>query len=272
MKKLLLITMLTALVLTTTAFGESETSSNWGFGSSFPSMPQMEMPSMNMPAMPSMEDLTKGWGEFAPPENWGNFSFSDFDAPMTGTWGDVGGESDWGKAFEELQKNVQNGMTMPGFDSSEWPPASFKEMENAFNNQKENADSDTSGLGSLEEQFNSMFGGKVGEGFSGMPSLDGAQAALSGKYSLEEYTSSILGSVTANAQLSKISGAISAWGEKASAEASMDSIEAPDLGDEPELRSNMYGSFDSIAGGLKVNINTSTRYNGSLFTNAPKGE
>ena len=221
-----------------------------------------------MPEMPSMEGLTGGWGEFTMPEGWGSFSFDDFGSPMTGSWGDLGTNSDWGSAFSDMQKQIQEGMGTSNIGNGDWPPASFKDLESAFNSQKSGLGEAgmNSGIGDLQSQYESMFGANGQEGFTGIPSLESAEADLDGKFTLSGGTSSLVNSVSGKMQLNTISGLISSWSGSASQVASFDNLGTlPTIGDEITLKGDMFGEYQSRVGSLQVNINTDTKYNGSLF-------
>ena len=236
--------------------------------------------SFEMPEMPEMPAFdTSSWGEFTAPEGWGDMDLGSFTSPINGgSWGDLGGSnwgSDWGASFEEMKKSMENNFNSSkdqSSPSSDWPPSSFKELEDAFNQQKISiGDNESAGdQGSLQDMFKNKFG-DVGSSIdtTEIPSLDFAQNALTQNQELETPTGKYLHvDASSIANLNTIQSFISNTSSKIDENVSFDSLsEMPSLGSDiggVDVKS----SYNQIAGSLSPKFDETKKYNGSLFGKA----
>ena len=234
-----------------------------------------EMP--EMPEMPTFD--TSSWGEFTAPEGWGDMDLGNFSSPINGgSWGDLGGSdwgSDWGASFEEMKKSMESSFNTSKDQNgqpSDWPPSSFKDLEDAFNQQKNSiGENENSGeQESLQDLFKNKFG-DVGndQDYSEIPSLDFAQNALTQNQELETPTGKYLQIDSSSiANLNTIQSFISNTSSKIDENVSFDS-----LSDMPSLGANIGGadvksSYNTIAGSLSPKFDYTKKYNGSLFEKA----
>ncbi len=249
-----------------------------GFGSfgsfgSFDSFGSIEMP--EMPEMPTFD--TSSWGDFAPPEGWGDMDLGSFSSPINGEgWGDLGGtNADWGSSFEEMKKNMESGFNSnkeQNGASSDWPPSSFKDLENAFNEQRSGiGNTGTGDQTDVKDLFSSKFG-DIGSDFgtNEMPSLDFAQNALTeNQQELQTPTGKYLSVDSSNiANINTIQSFISNTSGKINENVSFDSLDAmPSLGVEIG-NVDMRSSYSDLASALSPKFNYTKKYNGSLFEKA----
>lgn len=226
-------------------------------------LPEME----GFPEMPEMD--TSKWGEFTMPEGWGDMDFGNFSKPAQGSWGDLGGNSDWGSAFEDMKKSMKDKFgSSSNFDnpSSEWPPQSFKDLASAFDQQKNDINNTApEGTQDMKELFKEKFG-DVGIDTSekDIPPLDFAQDAL-GTPDLTAPDSPVVGAISSIANLNKINSFLNSMSGKIADDASFDNLkDFPNLGTEIQ-KIDMNSTFDSLAASLAPKMDPSKKYDGSLF-------
>lgn len=236
--------------------------------------------SFEMPEMPEMPAFdTSSWGEFTAPEGWGDMDLGNFSSPINGgSWGDLGGSNwgdDWGASFEEIKKNMESSFNTSKDQNgqpSDWPPSSFKDLEDAFNQQKSSmGENENSGeQGSLQDMFKNKFGDVGGDqDYSEIPSLDFAQNALTQNQELETPTGKYLNVDSSSiANLNTIQNFISNIASKIDENVSFDS-----LSDMPSLGSDIGGAdvkshYNKIVSSLSPKFDETKKYNGSLFEKA----
>lgn len=234
--------------------------SNWG---------NFDLPEMEGFEMPEID--TSKWGEFTMPEGWGDMDFSNFSSPVQGSWGDLGGSSDWGSAFEEMKKSMEDKFgSSSNFDnsSSDWPPESFKDLAAAFDQQKADLDTPSEGDNDLKSLFNEKFG-DVGIDTSDMemPSLDSTKENLdTPDLTLPE--SSLVGAISTVANLNKINDFLNNMSDKISDGVSFDGLnDFPEMGTEIQ-RVDMKSNFNALVENLSPKMDPTKKYNGSLFGKA----
>lgn len=227
-----------------------------------------ETPDMGtLPEMPEFD--TSAWDDFKAPEGWGDLSLDGFSMPVQGDgWGSLGTGSDWGSAFEEMKKSMESGFSSSfgQGDTSDWPPASFKEMQEAFNQQKSDIGSNNgSDMPNVKDLFSEKFGdvGTV-DTEGGIPSLDFASDALQQSIgSLNMPESALISAMSSVANLNKINDFLNGISSRISETPTINN-EFPSLSGEIE-HVDMKSVYESLSSSLTPVLDENKKYGGSLF-------
>ena len=285
MKKILALMLALCLAMAAMLYAVAEektdkTNSN-GFPSFSEGFPQLDpidtskwgdfdLPEMDSIEMPEID--TSKWGEFTKPEGWGDMDLGNFSSPIQGSWGDLGGSSDWGSAFEEMKKSMEDKFgSSSNFNnsSSEWPPESFKDLAAAFDQQKNDIDTNPSeGDTDLKSLFNDKFG-DVGIDTSDMemPSLDAAKESLD-KPDLTLPDSPVVGAISSVTNLNKINDFLNSMSGQISDNASFDNLkDFPEMGTEIQ-KIDMKSTYNTLTENLAPRMDPTKKYDGSLFGSA----
>lgn len=262
--------------------------SSWGWGFDLPGNGDSSFPSFSfeMPEMPEMPEF-EGFGEFTMPEmpeGFGEFDISSFGTPKTGEWGNIGGDnSDWGSNFEDLRKQVQEGMSTPGSLGEDWPPQSFKDLQSAFDTQKSEEDSAADSPSSIQDLFASKFG-DMNNTLPEMPSLDDKKADID----LKGFESKIVSNTQTAMNLETINGRMMEVSSKITGELNVKTIDGQNIDGGMDslnnylqehssikpLEGGMFNAYSDLVSNLtpdKLGIDIKHKYNGNLFPNQIDG-
>lgn len=228
--------------------------SDWGnfsitLPSKLPEMPEFDMNNFG---------LSSGM-----PEGWGDLNIESFTLPTQDAgWGDLGMNDNWGASFEEMKKKAEEQFSGgTNNTASNWPPESFKDLENAFSQAKADSGESKSGMEDIQSLFSSKFG-NMNTGTSDameMPNIDSAQGLLD-MPTLQDPNNGFIGAVTNVVNLEKI-GAFLGNTEMTELDTNMEPL--PSLGSVNRVGLNSY--YSELSGKLKPRMDVTQRYNGSLF-------
>lgn len=224
---------------------------------------------MKMPEMPEMPEIdTSTWGEFTAPEGWGEFSIDSFTSPLNGgSWGDMGFDSDFGTAFEEMKKKMESEMESKwgSSESDSWPPQSFKDLESAFNSQQSELET-TQSSKDIQSIFKEMFGDVGSTDLGELPDLDAS--ILNTNTDLDQDSSSLISGISSIANLNTISSFISGAKSNIDTDISFDSLTGMPSQAFTITQKDMKTIYEGLESGLSPQMDYKKTYNGSLFEKA----
>lgn len=254
-KTISILIMVLALALTANAFADG--GNWWGDG-------------MKMPDMPEMPEIdTSSWGEFTAPEGWGEFGLDGFTSPLNGgSWGDMGIDSDFGAAFEEMKKKMESEMDSKwgSGESDSWPPQSFKDLEAAFNKQQDELDTTTSNNKDIQSAFREMFGDVGTTDISGLPDLD--TSILNSNTDLDPGSSSLISGISNIANLNTINSFINSAKSNIDTDLSFGSMSGMPSQAFTIDQKNMKSIYSGLENELAPQMDINKTYSGSLFEKA----